>query len=179
VFHRWRRAGGLSKVCRFAAQPLKYYSVAQHALLVQRLVVEAGYSELAQVALHHNSHEACLDDMPKPLKNKIAAVNNAYDQVSEKFDLAIGEAFSFVWPTKGSPEQRAIKRADNQAFLMEARRLLPDDSEALRQNPKAVPVAAPQAAQIFHPPLFAEITRQVYSRVSLRLANSHTYGGST
>jgi hypothetical protein len=30
-------AGGLSKVCRFGAQALEYYSVAQHALLVQRL----------------------------------------------------------------------------------------------------------------------------------------------
>jgi len=30
-------AGGLSKVCRFGAQALEYYSVAQHTLLVQRL----------------------------------------------------------------------------------------------------------------------------------------------
>jgi hypothetical protein len=40
-------AGGLSKVCRFGAQPLEYYSVAQHALLVRQLVVETGYPELA------------------------------------------------------------------------------------------------------------------------------------
>jgi uncharacterized protein len=32
-------AGGLSKVCRFGAQALEYYSVARHALLVQQLVV--------------------------------------------------------------------------------------------------------------------------------------------
>ena len=32
-------AGGLSKVCRFSAQALEYYSVARHALLVQQLVV--------------------------------------------------------------------------------------------------------------------------------------------
>jgi hypothetical protein len=44
-------AGGLSKVCRFGAQAREYYSVAQHALLVQRLVVEAGHSELALAAL--------------------------------------------------------------------------------------------------------------------------------
>jgi hypothetical protein len=40
-------AGGLSKVCRFGAQAREYYSVAQHALLVRRLVVEAGYPQLA------------------------------------------------------------------------------------------------------------------------------------
>src|SRR5918996_968485 len=72
-------AGGLSKVCRFAAQPLEYYSVAQHALLVQRLVVEAGHVELALVALHHDSHEAYLCDIPKPLKSKISADTDVYD----------------------------------------------------------------------------------------------------
>ena len=64
-------AGGLSKVCRFGAQPLEYYSVAQHALLVRRLVVESGYPELALAALHHDSHEAYLCDIPSPLKSKI------------------------------------------------------------------------------------------------------------
>src|SRR5215211_3245285 len=64
-------AGGLSKVCRFGAQALEYYSVAQHALLVRRLVEEGGYPELALAALHHDSHEAYLCDIPSPLKSKI------------------------------------------------------------------------------------------------------------
>ena len=67
-------AGGLSKVCRFGAQPLEYYSVAQHASLVRQLVVEAGYPELALAALHHDSHEAYLCDIPSPLKSKIAGI---------------------------------------------------------------------------------------------------------
>jgi hypothetical protein len=50
-------AGGLSKVCRFCAQAREYYSVAQHAMPVRRLVVEAGHSELALVALNHDSHD--------------------------------------------------------------------------------------------------------------------------
>ena len=56
-------AGGLSKVCRFGAQPREYYSVAQHALLVRQLVVEAGHPELALAALHHDSHEAYVCDL--------------------------------------------------------------------------------------------------------------------
>jgi uncharacterized protein len=127
-------AGGLSKVCRFAAQAREYYSVAQHAMLVQRLVVEAGYPELALPALHHDSHEAYLCDIPKPLKNKISAATDIYDQTCDVLDLVIAEAFGFEWPEQGSPEQRAIKSADNRAFLMEAARLLPDSSEALRQD---------------------------------------------
>src|SRR3712207_997946 len=74
-------AGGLSKVCRFGAQAREYYSVAQHALLVQRLLVEAGRPELALVALHHDSHEAYLCDIPTPLKRKISARTDVYDQI--------------------------------------------------------------------------------------------------
>jgi 5'-deoxynucleotidase YfbR-like HD superfamily hydrolase len=127
-------AGGLSKVCRFGAQTLEYYSVAQHALLVQRLVVEAGYPQAARAALHHDSHEAYVCDIPKPLKNKISAINDAYEAVCDELDLVIAEAFGFEWPEQGSPEQRALKNADNQALLMEAARLLPDGGEALRQD---------------------------------------------
>jgi 5'-deoxynucleotidase YfbR-like HD superfamily hydrolase len=127
-------AGGLSKVCRFGAQALEYYSVAQHALLVQRLVVEAGYSELALAALHHDSHEAYLCDIPTPLKRKIRARTNVYDEACKTLDRVIADAFGIEWPEHGSPEQRAIKHADGQALLMEASRLLPDGGKALRRD---------------------------------------------
>lgn len=127
-------AGGLSKVCRFSAQALEYYSVAQHALLVQQLVVEAGHPELALVALHHDSHEAFLGDVPTPLKKKIRKVTNAYDQASRALDIALAEALGFAWPEKDSQEWILIKRADRQALLIEAARLLPDGGEALRRD---------------------------------------------
>jgi uncharacterized protein len=125
-------AGGLSKVCRFGAQALEYYSVAQHALLVQRLVVEAGHPELALVALHHDSHEAYLCDIPTPLKRKISKATNVYEETCDELDLVIAEAFGFEWAEDGSPDQRAIKDADKQALLIEAARLLPDGGKALR-----------------------------------------------
>jgi uncharacterized protein len=127
-------AGGLSKVCRFGAQPREYYSVAQHALLVQRLVVEAGHPELALVGLHHDSHEAYLCDIPTPLKRKIAKATNVYNETCSTLDRVIAEAFGFEWPEDGSPEQRAIKDVDRRALLMEAAQLLPDGGEALRRD---------------------------------------------
>jgi 5'-deoxynucleotidase YfbR-like HD superfamily hydrolase len=127
-------AGGLSKVCRFGAQAREYYSVAQHALLVQCLVVEAGHPELALAALHHDSHEAYVCDIPKPLKNKIAVINDAYRAVCDELDLVIVEAFGIEWPEQGSPEQRTIKHADRQALLREATRLLPDRGNGLRRD---------------------------------------------
>jgi len=84
------------------------------------------------VALHHDSHEAYLCDIPSPLKRKISAINNAHKRVCDEVDLAIAEAFGFEWPEDGSPEQRAIKDADRRALLIEAARLLSDHGEALR-----------------------------------------------
>jgi uncharacterized protein len=127
-------AGGLSKVCRFGAQALEYYSVAQHALLVQHLVVEGGHTELALAALHHDSHEAYLCDIPSRLKRKISADTDVYDEACKTLDRVIADAFGFEWPEHGSPEQRALKRADEQALLMEAARLLPDGGKALRRD---------------------------------------------
>jgi 5'-deoxynucleotidase YfbR-like HD superfamily hydrolase len=131
-------AGGLSKVCRFGAQAREYFSVAQHAMLVQRLVVEAEYPELALMALHHDSHEAYLCDIPTPLKRKIRNATSAYKETCKRFDRVIGEAFGFEWPEQGSPEQRTIKHADRQALLIEAARLLRDGGKALRRDQRFV-----------------------------------------
>lgn len=127
-------AEGLSKVCRFGAQAREYYSVAQHALLVRWLVAEAGHPELALAALHHDSHEAYLCDIPSPLKRKIRKATNVYHETCNTLDRVIADAFGLEWPDQDSPEQRAIKNADNQALLMETARLLPDGGKALRQD---------------------------------------------
>jgi len=79
-------AGGLSKVCCFGAQAREYYSVAQHALLVRQLVVEAGFPQLALAALPHDSHEAYLCDIPSPLKKKIRVRTNAYDEACKTLE---------------------------------------------------------------------------------------------
>jgi hypothetical protein len=59
---------GLGNICRFGGQARFWWSVADHALLVRDLVVEHGYAELAFAALHHDSHEAYLGDIPTGLK---------------------------------------------------------------------------------------------------------------
>jgi 5'-nucleotidase len=61
-------ASALSKVCRFGAQPLTFYSVAQHAMHVSRIIAECGRPDLALAALHHDSHEAYLCDLPSPVR---------------------------------------------------------------------------------------------------------------
>src|SRR5918994_6288050 len=76
-------AAALSKVCRFGAQTTRFYSVAQHAVLVQRLVVEAGRPDLSLAALHHDSHEAYVGDVTTPLKRMLG---RQYHDVCARLD---------------------------------------------------------------------------------------------
>ena len=115
-------ASALSKVCRFGAQATTFYSVAQHAVLVQRLVIDAGHTDLALAALHHDSHEAFTEDIPSPLKRKMKDGGNAvYTEVCDALDRMIAVRFGFSFPEPASEAEAAIKRADEKARVMEAR----------------------------------------------------------
>ena len=64
-------AAALSKICRFGAQSLVFYSVAQHAVLEQHiLVTDLQRPDLSLYGLHHDSHEAFAGDLPSPLKSQ-------------------------------------------------------------------------------------------------------------
>lgn len=75
-------ARGLSQVCRYAGQTTQFYSVAEHSVLVSRMVPE----EYALAGLHHDSHEAYVGDWPSPLKyvmgrSKYKTIRDAIDKV--------------------------------------------------------------------------------------------------
>jgi len=68
--------------------------VAQHSVLVAKLVAEAGRADLALVALHHDSHEAFACDLPTPLKRRLDAESNGYyKRLTDKLDAAIDASF--------------------------------------------------------------------------------------
>lgn len=126
-------AGGLARVCRFGAQALRFHSVAQHAILVSCLVEKAGHSNLALAALHHDSHEAYVCDIPSPLKRMMEAEEEkVYDDVCNRLDDAIVAAFD-ISPL--SEEDRAlIKRFDDKALMMEAADLLLDRGAGIAET---------------------------------------------
>jgi len=155
-------AGALSRVCRFGAQATRFYSVAQHAVMVRDIVEQAGRPDLAAVALHHDSAEAFVCDLPKPLKNLMEDEGDfAYDCVSKRLDRTIGIALGVDSYDKGSQDGEVIKLADERALLIEAEHLLPDGGRGIREarspewlervealpKPRLLPLLSPEDAQ--------------------------------
>lgn len=78
-------AHALSNIARFGGHTSQFYSVAQHSLLVRRLLRHT--SSATQVGgLFHDAHEAYLGDLPTPLKN---ALGPEYRAMVDRVDGAI------------------------------------------------------------------------------------------
>lgn len=121
-------AHGLGRVCRFAGQTNRFYTVAEHCYHVSRLV-QAEYvalwgeggdcALLARAALLHDASEAFICDLPSPLK----ALLPDYKAIEASVELAIANRFLdgrvdlFAHPL--------IKTFDTAMCLIEARNMMP------------------------------------------------------
>lgn len=133
-------ARALSNACRFAGHVSRFYSVAEHAALVAGYVRDAGHPELELAALHHDSHEAYLGDLPTPLKFLIGI---AYYEMRDAIDVAVAEAIGVDPADFHHP---AIVEADALALRVEARALKASRGEsshwaAWTANPTPAPDA--------------------------------------
>ena len=106
-------AHGLSHVCRFAGHTTKFFSVAEHSLIVHALVSEME-PRLAGAALFHDGHEAYLGDIPTPLKD---IVGEAYTELVQGIDAAVGLAAGIDPADFRHP---IVKAADDLAVVFEA-----------------------------------------------------------
>lgn len=62
----------LSNTCRYGGHTNRFYSVAEHCVLLARWVREKGHTpELAMAALMHDAAEAYLGDVPRPIKGML------------------------------------------------------------------------------------------------------------
>lgn len=121
-------AMGLAHTARFAGQTTRFYSVAEHAVRVSRLVPRA----LALPALHHDSHEAYIGDIIAPLKAALRQLgaDDAINKIANRLDAAIAVALvEPMHPTFGEYYGRqfiemvhtaTVKAADDEVMYREA-----------------------------------------------------------
>lgn len=105
-------ASALSKLCRFTGHCKRFYSVAQHSVLVSTLVPR----EYALLGLLHDATEAYINDLSRPLK----LINPEYVAYEHKLWPVIAERFALP-----AEMPRCIKDADNIALVTERRDIMP------------------------------------------------------
>ena len=106
-------AHALSHICRFAGHTTRFYSLAQHSVLVSRALPIP--EDIALQGLLHDATEAYMVDLPRPLKRMLPA----YQRLENDIWKVIARRFRL--PEELSPE---VKLADNKMLVTEARNIL-------------------------------------------------------
>jgi len=107
-------AHALSLVNRFTGHTKYPYSVAQHSVMVSRMV----QPEHAMWGLLHDASEAYLGDVARPLKMLLPE----YKALEQRVQSVIAIVFGLEWPMPA-----AVHAADNRALLAEKRDLISVD----------------------------------------------------
>lgn len=118
-------AHALSLICRFGGHTEVHYSVAQHSLLVTRILEDQGAPVEAQLAgLLHDAHEAYIGDIPTPIKSVLGATwHDLEADVATAVRRALDVTSAFHdW-------EDLIKYADRVALATERRDLMHFDAD--------------------------------------------------
>jgi 5'-deoxynucleotidase YfbR-like HD superfamily hydrolase len=144
-------AHALSMKCRFNGHPKKFYSVAQHCVLVS-YICDSGD---ALWGLMHDASEAYLVDFPAPLKH--SGKFDDYIAVEDNMQRAICKRF-------GLPEVEpvSVKKADKMLLATEARDLMgplhPDWRQPAEPLPFKIDALPQQEAKNLFMKRFFELT---------------------
>lgn len=121
-------AHSLALQCRFNGHCGKFYSVAEHSVLVSDLLVAWGCDGLALAGLLHDAAEAYMGDLVSPVKFRLRQLESfegfkqAWEEFEQEVDEAIHDALGLSVFGFGNP---LVKKADQWALKIEAKTLLP------------------------------------------------------
>lgn len=117
-------AHALSHICRYNGHCRKFYSVAEHSVLVSRIIRKMWPDDLEAIwaGLLHDATEAYVGDVTTPLKVTMPKFMELEDSIAAQ----IAKTFKVKW-TKRTVER--VKVADMTALSTEARKLFPDVSK--------------------------------------------------
>jgi uncharacterized protein len=109
-------AHSLSLQCRYAGHCLRFYSVAEHSVLIARSLAATHAPEVALAGLLHDAPEAYCVDIPRPLKPYLTN----YKGIEQKNWLAIAARFQI---DRELPDE--VHDADNRIIADELVNLVP------------------------------------------------------
>jgi hypothetical protein len=115
-------AHALSNLCRYAGHVDRFYSVAEHCVLMSLWLLTQGYDESVQLeALLHDATEAYVVDVPRPLKINLPEYRAAEGVVQ----VAVWQRFGLLFNDTLEPvEDPAVKDADTRILLDERAALM-------------------------------------------------------
>lgn len=122
-------AHALSMLCRYGGHVDRFYSVAEHCILMSDWVPP----EAQLAALLHDAAEAYIVDVPRPLKRYLTE----YQMVEHRIERAIAYRFEMTFWMPA-----IVKEADDRIILTEKQALLPRAERWLQEDDMApLPVA--------------------------------------
>jgi hypothetical protein len=83
-------AHALSLICRYGGHVRRFYSVAEHSVLMARWFLERGDFTWARYALLHDGPEAYIGDMVRPLKGSMTLFRSVDRQIERAIFLRAG-----------------------------------------------------------------------------------------
>jgi hypothetical protein len=118
-------AHGLANICRYSGQCTRFYSVAEHSILVSQIAKGFEFE-----ALLHDAAEAFLGDITRPLKQLLPE----FKKIEASVQRVVLDRFGVSGPI--SPK---VKQADLRVLAAEQRQIMPEGTDGWVRGQKVDP----------------------------------------